>query len=125
MKTRADRGTSVESRGRRSSHAESLLPGGRRSHTGERPAASSLDGGGGDAAEFGTARDAARDRWARLMNSPREAQSLNMSHGLKYSGGSFSDLITISGMSSPQASLHDANSMRHQPRLRHEVKSQI
>ena len=68
MKTRADRGTSVESRGRRSSHAESLLPGSRRSHTGERLAASSLDGGGGDAAEFGTARDAARDRVARLMN---------------------------------------------------------
>ena len=59
------------------------------------------------------------------VKSPRAAHNLKMSHGLKYSGGAVGDVTTINGMSSPAHSFDAANSIRHQPRRRHDVKSQM
>ena len=59
------------------------------------------------------------------VKSPFPAQSLKMSHGQQYSGVAVAEVMTIQGMSSPAQSLLAANSRRHQPLLRHELKSQI
>ena len=59
------------------------------------------------------------------VKSPFPAQSLKMSHGQQYSGVAVAEVITIQGISSPAQSFEAANSRRHQPRLRHELKSQM